>query len=185
MIIYKTTNLVNGKIYVGRQLHDNPNYIGSGKIMQRAIEKYGRVNFKKEILEVCSSVAELNTKEQFWIHQLNSTDKDIGYNIMTGGQGGNHYNYKHGIEHHSFGKPQPKHVGEAVAKSNAARTKSFGEDNKSYKSIDNNVKKLILQLSSDGLGRDKIYVRLSDMGIHTISERTITRRLNEWKGQSV
>jgi hypothetical protein len=51
MIIYKTTNIVNGKIYIGQDKYDNPNYLGSGKILQLSFQKYGIENFRKEILE--------------------------------------------------------------------------------------------------------------------------------------
>lgn len=47
MVIYKTTNLINGKIYIGQDSKDRPNYYGSGKLIHRAIKKYGKENFKK------------------------------------------------------------------------------------------------------------------------------------------
>lgn len=85
MIIYKTTNLINNKIYVGQDKNNNPYYLGSGKILLRAIKKYGRDNFSKKILEICNSNDELNKKEEYWIRKLNSTDRKIGYNISIGG----------------------------------------------------------------------------------------------------
>lgn len=85
MIVYKTTNLINGKIYVGQDLHNKPKYLGSGKIFKLALKKYGKNNFKKEILEYCTSKDDLNEKEIFWIKKLNSRDRKIGYNITTGG----------------------------------------------------------------------------------------------------
>jgi group I intron endonuclease len=88
MIIYKTINLINGKIYIGKDEKNNPSYLGSGKILKIAIKKYGRNNFKKEIIEICSSVKELNLKEQYWIKYFNSTNRTIGYNITAGGSGG-------------------------------------------------------------------------------------------------
>lgn len=88
MIIYKTTNLINGKIYVGKDVFNNPNYFGSGIILTKSIKKYGISNFQKEILEECQSLKELNDKEIFWIDKLNSTNKKIGYNIAKGGDGG-------------------------------------------------------------------------------------------------
>ena len=51
MIVYKTTNLLNSKIYVGKDCNNNPRYFGSGKLLLLAVKKYGRVNFKKETLE--------------------------------------------------------------------------------------------------------------------------------------
>ncbi len=88
MIIYKTTNQVNGKIYIGQDKYNNPNYLGSGKILHSAFQKYGIENFKKEIIETCESVELLNEREIYWIRFYDSTDRNIGYNIALGGQGG-------------------------------------------------------------------------------------------------
>ena len=41
MIIYKTTNLINGKFYIGKDSKNDPNYLGSGKILKKAFKKYG------------------------------------------------------------------------------------------------------------------------------------------------
>lgn len=86
MIIYKTTNIVNQKFYVGKDTHNNPNYYGSGKRLKLAIQKYGLGNFKKEILETCESLERLNEREKFWIKELNAINE--GYNISLGGDGG-------------------------------------------------------------------------------------------------
>ena len=53
-LIYKTTNLLDGKYYVGCHQTKNPNdgYLGSGKHLKRAIKKYGFDNFKVEILHM-------------------------------------------------------------------------------------------------------------------------------------
>jgi ribosome-binding protein aMBF1 (putative translation factor) len=85
MIIYKTTNLVNGKFYIGKDSKNNHNYLGSGKILKQAIKKYGKTNFRKEILEECFSMEDLNEQEKYWIKTLNSRDLSIGYNIREGG----------------------------------------------------------------------------------------------------
>ena len=47
MIIYKTTNTINGKIYIGQDKNNNPSYYGSGKILQKAIKKYGKESYPK------------------------------------------------------------------------------------------------------------------------------------------
>jgi group I intron endonuclease len=89
MIIYKTTNLVNGKYYVGKDEKNNPEYLGSGLLLNKAIKKYGIENFKKEILESCVTRKELNEREIHWIKELEAIEK--GYNIALGGSGGDTY----------------------------------------------------------------------------------------------
>lgn len=105
MIIYKTTNLVNGKIYIGQDKYNNPNYLGSGKILKLAFQKHGSENFKKEIIEECESKEVLNEREKFWIAYYNSTDRSVGYNIALGGNGGdlisNHPNKEEIRKRHS------------------------------------------------------------------------------------
>ena len=52
--IYKITN-PSGKIYIGQDSHNIPSYLGSGKLIQLAILKYGKENFVKEVLAYCNS----------------------------------------------------------------------------------------------------------------------------------
>lgn len=89
MIIYKTLNLINNKIYIGKDKHNDPNYIGSGRLLRAAVKKYGAQNFRKDILEYCDDNDMLNRQERYWIAYYNSTDKSIGYNMTDGGEGGN------------------------------------------------------------------------------------------------
>lgn len=87
MYIYKTVNNINGKVYVGKSEKGfNPNYYGSGTLINKAISKYGRNNFVVEIIELCNTVEELNDREVYWIDYY----KQLGetYNIAEGGTGG-------------------------------------------------------------------------------------------------
>lgn len=88
--IYKTTNLVNNKIYIGQKRSSVfvESYLGSGKTLKKAIKKYGEDNFSVQLIEWCESKSCLDTQESYWIEQYSSTDKNIGYNIASGGQGG-------------------------------------------------------------------------------------------------
>lgn len=82
-IIYKTTNLINNKIYIGQTTRTSIlDYFGSGNYIKNAIKKYGKGNFTREILEGCINQEELDKKEKFWIAKLNPE-----YNIDLGGIG--------------------------------------------------------------------------------------------------
>lgn len=89
MVVYKTTNLLNGMIYVGKDKHNNKDYMGSGLRLINAINKYGKENFKKEILEHCISLEHLAEREVYWIEQTKALDPLVGYNIAHRGCGGN------------------------------------------------------------------------------------------------
>jgi hypothetical protein len=85
--IYKTTNLVNNKTYIGIHQTENINdgYIGSGTHFLRAVKKYGKHNFKREIIDFCSSYDELLEKERILVNEDWIKDKS-NYNLKTGGQ---------------------------------------------------------------------------------------------------
>lgn len=87
MVIYKTTNLLTGQIYIGKDLHNNPTYLGSGIKLVHAIKKHGRENFTKEILEECSDPKVWLEREKYWIKKLSAIEN--GYNLAEGGAGGN------------------------------------------------------------------------------------------------
>lgn len=84
--IYKITNLVNGKVYIGQHKDYSKivdNYLGSGSIIKSAIKKYGKENFEKKILEYCTN-DNVNDREIYWIKKYNSLVPN-GYNITKGG----------------------------------------------------------------------------------------------------
>jgi group I intron endonuclease len=87
VVIYKTTNLLNGKIYVGQSKHNKSTYLGSGTYIKKAIKKYGRENFNREVLEYCETSEDLNERELYWIKKLKATDRKIGYNVRLKNQG--------------------------------------------------------------------------------------------------
>jgi len=87
-IIYKTINLITGKIYIGQSIYNNPKYLGSGKpYFENALNKYSRKNFKKEILkDNIPSQYMLDYWEQFYILKYGSVSP-FGYNLEWGGNG--------------------------------------------------------------------------------------------------
>ena len=91
-IIYKITNLINGKIYIGKHKCDNldDNYFGSGKRLWQAINKYGIENFNYEILEEIAdgeSQEFINEREKYFIQYYHSLKDELGYNVTIGGDG--------------------------------------------------------------------------------------------------
>ncbi|QOR57172.1 hypothetical protein [uncultured phage cr4_1] len=97
-LIYKLTNLVNQKVYIGQTKNSLRKRIISHLTQARtntkskkhhllfAILKYGYDNFDVTILEVCLQ-NQLNDREIFWISYYNSTNPDKGYNCTKGGDG--------------------------------------------------------------------------------------------------
>jgi len=94
-IIYKCTNTVNGKVYIGQTItglkrrknqHLGDARRGSTLVFHRAIRKYGKENFNWEIIDTAANnMSELNIKEKMWVEQFNSFKK--GYNSTSGGEG--------------------------------------------------------------------------------------------------
>ena len=140
--IYRTTNLINGKIYIGqkRSLEFNPNYKGSGKILREAINKYGWDNFRVELLIPCFSREELNAEEEFLIEWFGSRDRLVGYNICKGGECGP-------------GGPRfqgHKHTDESKAKMSQARLgKKFSDTHKANLSKSISLARTGTSLSED------------------------------------
>ena len=87
--IYKTTNKINGKYYIGMHKTDDleDGYLGSGTYFSRALEKYGKENFEREILEYCNSDEEMHNAEARYITEDVVNDKK-SYNLKLGGFGG-------------------------------------------------------------------------------------------------
>ena len=99
--IYKITNKINNKIYIGQvynktiqdrfNRHINEASPKSRSYIDRAINKQGKENFICEEIDKGTSKEDLNNKEIYWIKYFNSTDLTIGYNLTKGGDGGNTY----------------------------------------------------------------------------------------------
>jgi len=86
-IVYKITNLINGRYYIGRHATKNVNdsYMGSGIAIRNAIEKYGIENFKKEIIAEAESREELWELEKRIVNETVVSDEK-SYNMAYGGK---------------------------------------------------------------------------------------------------
>jgi len=107
MIIYKATNKINGKIYIGKtttslkkRMSEHKRHSKNSKmVFHLAIDKYGFDNFMFETLFECGDFNTLNRKEIELIFEYNATDITIGYNRSLGGDGADS-----GENHPFFGK---------------------------------------------------------------------------------
>lgn len=90
--IYKTTNLLNNKYYIGKHQTQNPNdgYFGSGKAIVNAIKLHGKHNFKKEVLFIFDNEADMNAKEKEILTE-EFINTELNYNMGVGGEGGPHF----------------------------------------------------------------------------------------------
>lgn len=86
--VYKITNLVNNKIYVGLHVTNDldDDYLGSGKQIQAAVKKYGRENFKREYIKICKTSEEMYNLEAEIVNEDFVKDSNT-YNMKTGGTG--------------------------------------------------------------------------------------------------
>lgn len=95
MYVYKTTNLINGKKYIGVSITktNSDNYLGSGVLLKRAIKKYGIDNFSKVILKEFDEEQAARNYERSLIEKLNAINDENYYNLVAGGYGGGVINH--------------------------------------------------------------------------------------------
>ena len=104
-LIYKITNTINNKFYVGKHktADKDDDYFGSGVLLERAIKKYGKECFTKEITYECKSEEEMNEMETDIVDEEFIARLDT-YNIMLGGQGGWSYVQQNRLNHNEKAK---------------------------------------------------------------------------------
>lgn len=125
MIIYKITNLKNGKAYIGQTIHSLEKRFKEHckkdrcTAMYSAIQKYGVENFTVEVIENVSESSLLNEREIHWISYFNTMSPN-GYNLTSGGMNGrisadstkeklaSYVRGKTGCNHPSFGHKKSK-----------------------------------------------------------------------------
>ena len=143
--IYITTNLINGKRYIGQKAFLNTSdwksYLGSGKLLKQAIKKYGKQKFARDIIAIAFSKEELNTLEISYIKNYNAIKNNNFYNIAEGGYGNTlkglseeeikawklkmsqaHIGLLKGERHPMYGKHQSNYVKQIISKANKGRS---------------------------------------------------------------
>lgn len=89
--VYEITNLINGKKYIGKRSCkckiDDDKYIGSGKYLAKAINKYESENFSKKIIEICDTESLAYESERIHIEKVKAYDNCEYYNLIPGGNG--------------------------------------------------------------------------------------------------
>jgi NUMOD3 motif. len=149
--IYKTTDVSNGKIYIGQHKSDvfDTKYFGSGIII-KSIKKRRPQDLKTEVVEWCETKTKLNEREIYWISVFDAKNNKVGYNIASGGnvgiipkRGGVSEEHKkklsesHKGKHHSDEtkrKMSESHKGKPLSEENKRK---IGESNKiSHSSVE-------------------------------------------------
>ena len=159
--IYKTTNLLNGKIYIGQHKNSDykPKYLGSGKLIKAAINKYGIENFSNEIICSCETKEDMCNKEIYWINKYQSFPKTgIGYNLTPGGEWGDI----------TFGMNE-KQYSEYCKKFQGNKNGMFGH-HQSQESLDKMVK--TRKEKGIGVGESNPMWRSGERGIHYMLGKT-------------
>lgn len=145
-VIYKTTNLINEKWYIGKDQKNNPKYLGSGKLINFAIKKYGRENFRKEIVAFEDDRQILADLEREIIRHTDAVNDPMSYNIAIGGNGG-----------HNWGNyPEEQ---QAIIKLKMKKTDADKESRRIF-SINNNLSKHLIEGRT--AGRKAWWASLSD-----------------------
>jgi len=87
--IYITKNHINGKKYIGQRVYNGrwKYYLGSGKLLKKAIKAYGSENFSRTIIYEAIDLADLNRAEKHYIEFYNAVSDPNWYNLTDGGKG--------------------------------------------------------------------------------------------------
>lgn len=194
MIIYKITNLLNQKFYIGKTSktveerfigHCYDVKYGSQTHFHKAIRKFGKENFKLEIIEETDNADE---REIFWISELNPE-----YNSTKGGEGGDTSKTKNyqkwlldvrvnglnrGANSHLFGQPPENHPGFGKKRSQEQRDKLRKALKDKWDLNDSRKKLLSEKMKEDNPGAKKLSKRVKVNGIEYDSISEASRILN-------
>lgn len=147
--IYETTNNINGMKYIGKCVYHRQNdwnkYLGSGLYLKRAINKYGRENFTRVILQEAYSAEELQDLEEMYIRRFDVVNSPAYYNIKLTSMGGDCFSTNprkedirnmrvqqmSGESNHQYGRPKSDKMIASVKKANSRAVEIDGVTYKS------------------------------------------------------
>jgi len=185
-IIYKTTNLINNKFYIGmhktKDLDDG--YLGSGKYLINSIKKYGIENFKREILFNFNTEEEMRNKEKELVtEEFLLENEGKTYNLLVGGKGGYSFINKNDIKdkttYFGFEKNNASILG---IKANEVKNDKFKNDIKWKEKYSKNLSKAMKKLYPLGTGpfKDKKHTKET---IEKMKEKALCRGLGNENSQ--
>ncbi|MDE1407112.1 MULTISPECIES: hypothetical protein [Bacillota] len=197
--IYETTNLINGIKYIGKCIFKRQNnwktYLGSGTYLKRAIKKYGKENFKREILFLALDNEELNELEEFIIKISDAVESSNYYNLKITSIGGDVFTYNprkeeireirrqqfSGEGNYWYGREKPSYIIQSIKEANS---KKIIADGVLYDSITECAKLTGLKISTiharlNSDTNDKFFY--ADKYGNTIPKRLRNKKINSSK----
>ncbi len=139
--IYITTNLLNGKRYLGMCAYHRNNhntYLGSGKALRRAIKKYGSNSFSREIIEECPTKEDMIAAEIRYIAEYNCVNDQSWYNMNHGGYatrgftGKKHSEETIALMRKNYKRPETEHTRTRFKENGHMQIKRLTEHTKEY-----------------------------------------------------
>jgi group I intron endonuclease len=151
--VYKITNLVNGKIYIGKTSDVNKRWKKHIEIaksqeekayqyLHKSINKYGIENFIIEEIENNLTEQESFNREIFWIKTMEAKNSNVGMNLTNGGEGASGLKWSNesrnkisGDNNHNFGKPLKEEVKDKLSVALSGENNPFYGKHHSEKTI--------------------------------------------------
>lgn len=132
--LYKITNTINGKIYIGQSVNPRSRWYGHKKeaerevprmVIARAIKKYGSSGFLFELIACCRNQDDTNEIETDLVRQYDSTNSEKGYNVSPGGMNApKTEEWKRKVSEKLMGHPVSQETRDKVSKGNTGKVRS-------------------------------------------------------------
>lgn len=170
--VYETINLLNGKKYIGKCVFSRKNdwrkYLGSGTYFKRAVKKYGKENFKRDILFLAKTPEELEECEELFLEAMDAVNSSDYYNLKFSSIGGDVFTYHpekeriresrrkqmSGKGNHQYGKPKSEKMINAVKEKNSKPIEidgiRYASSSEAARAFDIGVTTILYRVNSKG-----------------------------------